>query len=113
MSILIKNGTVIDPTAGVNAKKDVLIDRGKIVKVASGIKEKAKETITKESFNNREHNIWRLYEIMPVFNEKYRFSLGEGWTPLIRLDNLGKKLNLNNLMMKNEGENPTGSFKSR
>lgn len=75
--------------------------------------EKAKETITKSSFNNREYNIWRLHEIMPVFKEEYRFSLGEGWTPLIRLDNLGKKLGLNNLMIKNEGENPTGSFKSR
>jgi threonine synthase len=75
--------------------------------------EKAKETVTKESFSNRKFNIWRVNEIMPVFNEKYRFSLGEGWTPLIQMDNLGKKLGLNNLMIKNEGENPTGSFKSR
>ena len=75
--------------------------------------EKAKETITKESFKDREYNIWRLYEIMPVFKEEFRFSLGEGWTPLLKLENLGKKLGLNNLMIKNEGENPTGSFKSR
>ena len=45
MSILIKNGTVIDPKSGINAKKDVLIDKGKVIKVASGIKEKAAETI--------------------------------------------------------------------
>ncbi len=75
--------------------------------------EQAKETISKDSFTDREFNIWRLHEIMPVFEEEFRFSLGEGWTPLLRLDNLGKKLGLDNLMMKNEGENPTGSFKSR
>jgi threonine synthase len=75
--------------------------------------ERAKETLTRESFKNRNYNIWRTYEIMPVINPKYRFTLGEGWTPLVKLDNLGEKLGLKNLMMKNEGENPTGSFKSR
>ena len=75
--------------------------------------ERAKETITKESFTERSFNIWRVNEIMPVFKEEFRFTLGEGWTPLIRMDNLGKKIGLNNLLIKNEGENPTGSFKSR
>ena len=75
--------------------------------------EKAKETVTKESFTDRKFNIWRVNEIMPVFREEFRFTLGEGWTPLIEMKNLGKKLGLNNLMIKNEGENPTGSFKSR
>ncbi len=75
--------------------------------------EKTKETVTKESFTERAFNIWRVNEIMPVFKEEFRFSLGEGWTPLLRMENLGKKIGLNNLMIKNEGENPTGSFKSR
>jgi threonine synthase len=75
--------------------------------------EKAKEEISKTSFEKRKHNIWRIAEMMPVRKEKYRFSLGEGFTPLLRLNNLGKVIGLKNLLLKNEGENPTGSFKSR
>ena len=76
--------------------------------------EKAKETLDKESIQfRRRYNIWRLAEIMPVFEEKYRFSLGEGWTPLVKLNNIGDKLNLKNLYLKDESFNPTGSFKSR
>ncbi len=75
--------------------------------------EEAKETVTKESFNKRRFNIWRVPEIMPVLKEKYRFSLGEGWTPLLELNNLEKKLGLRRLMLKNESDNPTGTFKSR
>jgi threonine synthase len=40
-------------------------------------------------------------------------SLGEGSTPLIRLDSLAQELNLSALWIKNEGANPTGSFKDR
>ncbi len=75
--------------------------------------EGAKEKINQTSFEKRKHNIWRIPEIMPVRKEKNRFSLGEGFTPLLRLENLGKILGLKNLLLKNESENPTGSFKSR
>jgi len=76
--------------------------------------EKAKETLTKESVESRKrYDIWRMAEIMPVFEEKYRFSLGEGWTPLVKLSNIGQKLNLKQLYLKDESFNPTGSFKSR
>ncbi|MFW9852673.1 MAG: threonine synthase [Candidatus Thorarchaeota archaeon] len=75
--------------------------------------ENAKEEISKTSFEKRKHNIWRIAEMMPVREEKNRFSLGEGFTPLLRLNNLGRVLELKNLFLKNEGENPTGSFKSR
>lgn len=75
--------------------------------------EQVKETLTKESFLKRDYSIWRAYEIMPVLNKKYRFTLGEGWTPLIHFTNLGEKLGLSELYMKDEGQNPTGSFKIR
>ena len=76
--------------------------------------EKAKETLDKTSLKIRsKFNIWRMAEIMPVFDEKYRFSLGEGWTPLIKLNNISERLNLKNLYLKDESFNPTGSFKSR
>ncbi len=75
--------------------------------------EKAKETVSFASIINRRYDIWRFHEIMPVLEDKNRFTLGEGWTPLVKLPNLGEKLELNNLYVKDEGLNPTGSFKSR
>ena len=67
--------------------------------------EKAKETVVKKSFNKRSLNIWRIAEIMPVFNEKYRFTLGEGWTSLLKLCNLEVKYDLKNLKQKENFEN--------
>ena len=53
--------------------------------------EKAKETLTKQLIQNRKvYNIWRMNEIMPVKEKKYRISLGEGWTPVIPINNMGK-----------------------
>ncbi|MFO7795650.1 MAG: threonine synthase [Promethearchaeati archaeon] len=76
--------------------------------------EKAKEFLSKDQIQQKKvYNIWRLNEIMPVNNSKYRISLGEGWTPIIKINNYGKSIGLNNLYIKDEGQNPTGTFKSR
>ncbi|MCG3260107.1 MAG: threonine synthase [Candidatus Heimdallarchaeota archaeon] len=75
--------------------------------------EKAKETLVKSSFHKRRYDIWRMAEIMPVFDNKYRFTLGEGWTPIVKINNLGEMMGLKNLYLKDESFNPTGSFKSR
>jgi len=57
----------------------------------------------------REFDLWRYEELLPV---KKQVSLKEGGTPLYECNKLGKELNLN-LFVKNEGANPTGSFKDR
>lgn len=76
--------------------------------------EKAKEFLTKELIEKRKvYNIWRWHEIMPVKQEKNRITLGEGWTPLVKVNNFGKKNNLSNVYIKDEGLNPTATFKSR
>ncbi|NHK29761.1 MAG: threonine synthase [Asgard group archaeon] len=76
--------------------------------------EKAKEFLTKELIEKRKvYNIWRWHEIMPVKQEKNRITLGEGWTPLVKVNNFGKKNNLSNVYIKDEGLNPTTTFKSR
>ncbi|MHA1669522.1 MAG: threonine synthase [Promethearchaeota archaeon] len=76
--------------------------------------EKAKETLSKQNIQDRKvYNIWRLHEIMPVKDEKFQITLGEGWTPNVKLNNFGKDLNLNHIYLKDEGQNPTGTFKSR
>ena len=76
--------------------------------------EGAKELITKQQIQQRKiYNIWRFHEIMPVKDYKFRITLGEGWTPMVKLNNFGKLLNLNEIYIKDEGQNPTGTFKSR
>ena len=57
--------------------------------------------------------MWRYRELLPVAIEEEIVSLGEGWTPLIRLANLAKRYGFGNLFVKNEAHNPTGSFKDR
>ena len=75
--------------------------------------EKVKESLDINNMLGRTYDIWRMHEIMPVYQAKYRYSLGEGWTPLLKLKNLGLDLGLKNLFLKDEGQNPTGTFKSR
>ena len=55
----------------------------------------------------------RYREFLPLTNATPALSLGEGFTPLVRLSNLGAELGLANLYAKVEGQNPTGSFKDR
>lgn len=60
-----------------------------------------------------ERSMWRYAKVMPLLSEKNRVSLGEGFTPLLTLSALAKKLGLENLLLKDESLNPTGSFKAR
>jgi len=57
--------------------------------------------------------LWRYREVLPVVHAENRLSLGEGWTPLTRVSNLGARLGLENLFVKDESLNATGSFKAR
>ncbi len=73
----------------------------------------AKQTLTKEALATREKTLWRYREVLPVDDEANRICLGEGMTPLIKAENLGTRLGLNNLFIKDESLNPTASFKAR
>ena len=55
----------------------------------------------------------RYRAFLPVTDATPRLTLGEGSTPLVRLDRIGARLGLSNLYAKIEGQNPTGSFKDR
>ncbi|WP_457754733.1 threonine synthase [Thermococcus sp.] len=61
-------------------------------------------------FDGKNITLWKYKSFIPV--EK-RVSLNEGGTPLYRLENLQKELEMRELYVKNEGANPTGSFKDR
>ena len=64
-------------------------------------------------WKERALNVWRYRELLPIKREDMKISLGEGGTSLNRCIRLSRDLGLRNLFVKNEGENPTGSFKDR
>jgi len=61
----------------------------------------------------RKPTLWRYREVLPLPEDAERVSLGEGFTPLLPAPRLGKRLSLPKLAIKEEGGNPTGSFKAR
>jgi threonine synthase len=71
---------------------------------------KAARTLTREALKSRPANIWRYAEVLPA---REAVSLGEGMTPVIHAQRLGARLGLDALYVKDEGLNPTGSFKAR
>ena len=67
----------------------------------------------KPSWDRRHLSVWKYRELLPIEKEGSIISLAEGGTGLHRCRRLGRKLGLKKLYVKNEGENPTGSFKDR
>jgi threonine synthase len=73
----------------------------------------ARSTLSRDSMAGRPSNLWRYEEILPVQDPAFRITLGEGWTPLLHAKHLGERLGLRHLYVKDEGLNPTTSFKAR
>ena len=71
---------------------------------------KAARTLTREALKSRPANMWRYAEVLPA---REAVSLGEGMTPVIHARRVGAQLGLDALYIKDEGLNPTGSFKAR
>ena len=74
---------------------------------------KAAKTLTRAFLQEREPSLWRYEEVLPVRTQAAQFKLGEGWTPLICAQALGKEIGCSNTLIKDESFNPTGSFKAR
>lgn len=76
--------------------------------------EAAAQTMSPASVKEREPNLWRYREVLPVRDWNNVVSFGEGWTPLITAERLADTLPIDiDLMIKDEGQNPTHSFKAR
>ena len=71
---------------------------------------RAAGTLVLETLKDRPRNLWRYAEVLPGDPP---VSLGEGMTPLVHAKRLGASVGLGNLYVKDEGLNPTGSFKAR
>jgi threonine synthase len=103
----------------------------------------ARRAIERSRLHERPRSVWRFHELQPVRDERWRFTLGEGGTPLVRADRLAAALagdperaapirgprgakpagwigdrtregiETGTLFIKDESPNPTGSFKAR
>jgi threonine synthase len=62
---------------------------------------------------DRNNSIWRYADLLPVANASLAPPLQVGWTPLYRAERLGKRLGLKHLWVKDDGREPTASFKDR
>src|SRR5713226_8476470 len=74
---------------------------------------RAAASLTKESLADREPDLWRYREVLPVEHDENIVNIGEGFTPLVHASRLGSQLGLSQLYIKDEGQNPTQSFKAR
>lgn len=67
----------------------------------------------KAEFARRPGTMWRYRELLPLRPDEEPVSLGEGGTPLLRARRLGDALGMDDVWIKDEAANPTGSFKAR
>ncbi len=75
--------------------------------------EAIRAAFTPHAVSSRRSDLWRYEEVLPVRNREAQVSLGEGWTPLTEAPRTAARLGVRRLLIKNEGINPTGSFKDR
>jgi threonine synthase len=73
----------------------------------------ARENWNRDWIPNGPRSMWRYAPVLPVTKPASIVSLGEGWTPIMKARRLGAKLGALDLWIKDEGVNPTGSFKAR
>ncbi|MBM3526464.1 MAG: threonine synthase [Alphaproteobacteria bacterium] len=71
------------------------------------------KALSKDALARRAPDLWRYRELLPVRRLQDIVSLGEAMTPLVRLTKLEKQLGGGELLVKDEGRLPTGSFKAR
>jgi len=70
-------------------------------------------SLTKDALRLRAPGMYRFRELTPLDNAERPVTLGEGGTPLLELPRLAAHLGIGKLWAKDEGQNPTGSFKAR
>jgi len=82
---------------------DVIYDYGEIA-----------TCLTRESLaQDTDHSVWRYWELLPLYDRSNIMPLQIGWTPLYRAQRIEKELGLKSLYLKDDGRNPSGSFKDR
>ncbi|HTQ84060.1 MAG TPA: threonine synthase, partial [Pseudolabrys sp.] len=72
-----------------------------------------RKVLTREELARRAPDLWRYRELLPVRRAADIVSLGECMTPIVRMPKLAAKLGGGEILVKDEGRLPTGSFKAR
>jgi threonine synthase len=75
--------------------------------------EGVKSALTKDALAARPQDFWRYRELLPVESVRDIVSLGEAVTPLVSLPKLAARIGSSEILVKDEGRLPTGSFKAR
>src|SRR5499426_407070 len=75
--------------------------------------ERVKAIVTKDALRGRAPGMYRFRELTPVDDDEALVTLGEGGTPLLELPRLAAHFGIRKLWAKDDGQNPTGSFKAR
>jgi len=75
--------------------------------------ERVKTRVTKDALRQRPAGMYRFRELTPLDDGEVPVTLGEGGTPLLELGRLAGHLGVKKIWAKDDGQNPTGSFKAR
>ena len=75
--------------------------------------ERVRAAVSKATLRERPPGMYRFRELTPLADGEAPVTLGEGGTPLLALSRLAAHLGLRHVWGKDEGQNPTGSFKAR
>ena len=73
----------------------------------------ARDNWNRDWLANGPRNMWRYTPVLPAQKASSIVTLGEGWSPLLKLNRLCSQLGMKELWLKVEGINPTGSLKGR
>lgn len=69
--------------------------------------------VTPQDWESRSGSMWKYRELLPIRDEASIVSLGEGSTPLVECPSLADEIGVRRLLVKDEGQNPTNTFKDR
>ncbi len=75
--------------------------------------DRASRTLTRESLSGRDRDLWLYAELLPVSSAVAKPPLHVGWTPVYAAPRIAKEVGAKRVYLKDEGRNPTGSFKDR
>ena len=72
-----------------------------------------RKAVTPDDIARRPPTMWRYRELLPVRDEASIVTMGEGFTPMIPVPKAAREVGVGELWVKDEGVNPTGTFKAR
>lgn len=103
---ILPGGKRIAPDTAVNSESGTLLHaRYDLARI--------KQEFRRDDIARGPSSLWRYASLLPVRDPKNVVTLGEGWTPLIRASRLAQAIGCENLWIKDEGRNPSGTFKDR